>query len=147
MASVKNNWLFTRKRFAIGLVVLFVIIVVLGLLSYYWLPGYVKSEVEEKLSKKINRPVTVKAIEFKPLTLELTVTAFHVGAKNPPDKTKATLLSFDKLHVDLSIDSITRRALIISAITLEKPQVYLVREQADQYNITDILESFEQGRG
>lgn len=144
MASVKNNRLFTRKRFAIGLVVLFVIIVVLGLLSYYWLPGYVKSEVEEKLSKKINRPVTVKAIEFKPLTLELTVTAFHVGAKNPPDKTKATLLSFDKLHVDLSIDSITRRALIISAITLEKPKVYLVREQADQYNITDILESFEQ---
>lgn len=149
MAPSKYKRFSIWKPLVIGLAVFLVVVVALGLLSHYWLPGYVKAELEKKLSQIINRPVTVQAIDFKPLTLELAVTAFHVGVKDAPDgsakgESKATLLSFDRLYVDLSIESITQRAVVISAVTLESPHFYLVREQEDEYNITDILELFAQ---
>lgn len=133
------------KRLGISLGILVALIVLSGLLSYYWLPGYAKSQLEIVLSDTLQRPVTVALVEFKPHTLQLTVHGFRVGEKTgSPEKPEETLLSFDRLFIDLSSESITQRAPVISAITLAAPSIRLVRESRDQFNISDLVTKFTQ---
>lgn len=133
------------KRLGISLGVLAALIVLLALLSYYWLPGYAKSQLEIVLSDTLQRPVTVALIEFKPHTLQLTIHGFRVGEKtDSPEKPEETLLSFDRLFIDLSSESITQRAPVISAVTLTTPFIRLVREGKDQFNISDLITKFTQ---
>ena len=54
----------SRKRLGIGLGILAAIIVLFGLLGYFWLPGYAKTKLETLLSEAVHRPVTVQSIEF-----------------------------------------------------------------------------------
>ena len=133
------------KRLGISLGILIALIVLSGLLSYYWLPGYAKSQLEIVLSDTLQRPVTVALVEFKPHTLQLTVHGFRVGEKTDnPEKPEETLLSFDRLFIDLSSESITQRAPVISAITLATPSIRLVREGRNQFNISDLITKFTQ---
>lgn len=136
------------KRLGISLGILAALIVLLALLSHYWLPGYAKSKLEIVLSDTLQRPVTVALIEFKPHTLQLTIHGFRVGEKtSSPEKPEETLLSFDRLFIDLSSESITQRAPVISAVTLTTPFIRLVREGKDQFNISDLIAKFTQPAG
>ncbi len=45
-------------------------------------------------------------------------------------------------YVDISINSVVHRAPVVSAITLTKPTVRLVRETEEQFNISDLIEKF-----
>ena len=71
----------TRKRLAISFVVVTTVIILLGLLGYFWLPGYAKSRIEIILSETLHRPVTIQSIDFHLYSLELTVHGFRIGEK------------------------------------------------------------------
>jgi len=132
------------KRLIISLGVIATLIATVGALITFWLPGYAKSQLEIRLSEILQRPVTVASIEIKPRTLELIVLGFRIDEKIAPDKKDATLFSFSKLSVDLSIESLKQRAPVLTAVTLTDPQLRLVRESKDQLNISDLLEKFSQ---
>jgi uncharacterized protein involved in outer membrane biogenesis len=134
----------TRKRLAISFIVVAIIIILLGLLSYFWLPGFAKSRIEIILSETLHRPVTIQSIDFHLYSMELTVHGFRVGEKTTRADANEAVLSFEKLYVDLSIESVTRLAPVISAITLKTPTVRLVREGENQFNITDLVDEFTQ---
>ena len=134
----------TRKRLAISFIVVATIIILLGLLSYFWLPGFAKSRIEIILSETLHRPVTIQSIDFHLYSMELTVHGFRIGEKTARADANEAVLSFEKLYVDLSIESVTRLAPVISAITLKKPTVRLVREGESQFNITDLVNEFTQ---
>lgn len=134
----------TLRRLGISLVVLVVLVALFGLLGYYWLPGYAKSQLELRLSELLERPVSVQAIEVKPYTLELKVSGFRIGEKNDSVDAAETFVSFDKLHIDISSESITQRAPVISTITLDTLRVRLSRERENQFNFSDLIDKFSQ---
>ncbi|WP_293005540.1 DUF748 domain-containing protein [Nitrosomonas sp.] len=133
-----------HKRLNISLGVIAILIILLAALSYFWLPGYAKSQLEIRLSELLQRPVTVALIEIKPHKLELIVHGFQVGVKADTGEPSESLLSFDRFYIDLSIESLKQRAPVITAITLTNPKFHLIRETKDQLNISDLLEKFSQ---
>jgi len=132
------------KRLIISLGVITALIVIVGALITFWLPGYAKSQLETRLSEALQRSVTVTSIEIKPRTLELIVLGFRIDEKAGANETRTALFSFNKLTVDLSIESLKQRAPVLTAITLIDPQLRLVRESKEQLNISDLLEKFGQ---
>ncbi len=142
MAPTLKPRFFNRKRLGISLGVITGIFVLFGLLGYFWLPGYAKNQVEILLSETLHRPVTVQSIDIKPYTLEISINGFNIGEKSDGVDAGETFISFEQLYVDLSIESVTRRAPVISAITLASPTVRVVREDKNQFNFTDLIEEF-----
>ena len=134
----------TLKRLSISLAVLVVLVVLFGLLGYYWLPGYAKSQLELRLSELLERPVSVQAIEVKPYTLELSVSGFRVGERNDSIDAAETFVAFNKLYIDISSESITQLALVISKITLDTLHIRLAREGENEFNFSDLIEKFSQ---
>ncbi len=130
-----------KRRLAIGFGILTAAIVLFGLLGYFWLPGYAKAKLESALSEALQRPVTVQSIEIQPYTLELTVRGFRVGEKTSDTDAGEALLSIDELYTNLSSASITRRAPVISALSVKGPALRLVREGENHFNITDLVEN------
>ena len=107
----------SHRRFITGLGVFAGIIILFGLLGYFWLPGYAKAKLEAVLSDVLHRPVTVQSIDIQPYTLELTVRGFRIGEKETSVDADKNLFSFDELYLDLSIASIAHRAPVISSIS------------------------------
>ncbi len=132
----------SHRRLVIGLVTLVAIIVLFGLLGYFWLPGYAKAKLETLLTEAVHRPVTVQSIDIQPYTLELTVRGFRVGEKEADIDAGKALFSVDELYVNLSAASIARRAPVISSISIKAPALRLVREDENRFNITDLIEDF-----
>ena len=119
MTSNTQSKVIRYKRTLVTFGIIIALLFILMALSYFWLPGYAKSQLEIRLSALLQRPVTVASIEFKPHTLELTIQGFDIGEKVGENEKPAPFLSFAKLYVDLSIESVSRRAPVITAFTLE----------------------------
>jgi hypothetical protein len=130
----------SHRRLVIGLGTLVAIILLFGLLGYFWLPGYAKAKLETLLSEALHRPVTVQSIDIQPYTLELTVRGFRVGEKETDIDAGKALFSVDELYTNLSIASIARRAPVISSVSRKAPMLRLVREDENRFNITDLIE-------
>ena len=144
MTPTSQQRFIRHKRLGIALGVIAVLIALLAALGAYWLPGYAKSQLEIHLSEILQRPVTIAAIELKPRTLELNVQGFRIGEKADAAAAGAALFSFNKLQIDLSLESFKQRAAVVTAITLADPQFRLVRQSKDRLNISDLLERFNQ---
>lgn len=137
--KVKRHFV-TRKRLAISLGVIILAIAIFGLLGYYWLPGYAKTQIETILSGKLNRSVTIDSIAIQPYTLELTVLGFQIAEKNDAG---STFFAFDRLYIDVSIESVRHLAPVVRAVTLTTPRLRLVREDTHRFNISDLIEQFK----
>lgn len=131
----------TSKRLRISLSVLIILIVLFGLLGYFWLPGYAKNKLETELSEIVHRPVSVQSIDIQPFSLELIVRGFQIGMKEER-KENNILFSVGELYVNVSTASIAHRAPVVSSITIKKPTIFLVREGENRFNITDLVEEF-----
>ncbi|WP_244073651.1 DUF748 domain-containing protein [Nitrosomonas sp. PY1] len=133
-----------NKRWKIVLGVIFALILILAALSYWWLPGYAKSQLEIHLSELLQRPVKVALIEFKLNRLELIVHDFSIGEKSGEATQDKKLFSLGKLYVDASIESIKHRAPVITSVVLSEPKIWLSRDTNDRLNIADLIEKFSQ---
>lgn len=142
--QVQKKPVVTRRRLAIGLGSVLAVIALFGLLGYYWLPGFAKAQLELRLSALLERPVTVQAIEIKPYTLELSVNGFRIGEKADGIDAPETFFAFDHLYVQISPASITQRAPVISAVTLDAPYIRLARDDAHVFNFSDLIDKFAQ---
>lgn len=143
MASASSFQNFIRsRRLKIVLGSLIALVALFGLLGYFWLPGYLKTQLETLLSDAVRRPVTVQSIEIQPYTLELTVRGFRIAEKASDEDADKFLLSIDELYTDLSSASLTHRAPVISALSVKGPAIRIVREGEQRFNITDLLEDF-----
>ena len=141
LASLRHRFA-AHRRLGISVGVFAALFILLGLLGHFWLPGYTKGKLEIALSEALHRPVTVQSIDIQPYTLELTVDGFRVGEKAGTVDAEKAILSVDRLYVNLSIASISRRAPIISSLSVHRPALRLVREGENQFNISDLIEDF-----
>ncbi len=132
--------LVTNKRLRISIGVLVIIVVLFGLLGYFWLPGYAKNKLETVLAEIVHRPVSVQSIDIQPYTLEVTIRGFRVGEKTESADSDKVLFSVDELYVNLSAASITHLAPVASSIIVKAPMLRLVREGENRFNVTDLIE-------
>ena len=116
----------------------FLILVVLAVLAWQALPGILKSQIQSRGSEALGRSVTLESVEFKPLTLELTLSGLKVASADG----KSTQFAVARIYADASIQSLWRRAPVLDAITLDQPQVSLTHLGGGHYDIDDLLQRF-----
>jgi hypothetical protein len=124
-----SRWL---RRLAITSGVLILLIALFGLLGYFWLPGFAKSQLETLLSEKFHRPVTIGAIHVKPYTLEATVEDFKAG----------DVLRFKSLYVNVSAATFPRRLPVVNEVRLTAPEIHLTRVASNRLNVSDLLDEW-----
>lgn len=120
------------RRLAVATGVLLLLTTLFGLLGYFWLPGFAKSQLETLLSEKLHRPVTIGAIHVAPYSLEATADDVQVG----------DVLRLKSLYVNLSAATFTRRLPVVDEVRLIAPELHLTRVAADRLNISDLLDEW-----
>ncbi len=118
-------------------------LVVAGLVGLAWLgvPPLLKSQVEQRASVALGRPVQVGRIDFKPWTLALTAEQLTVGAA-PGSASTEPLLKIAKLHADADLRSLVNLAPVLTALEIDQPEVRLTRTAEGHYDIDDLIARF-----
>ena len=107
-----------------------------------WLavPPRVKSQVEKAASAQLGRKVTLGGVDFKPWTLELTLSDLAIATADG----SADQLRIKRLYIDAELQSLLRRAPVVDAIAVDSPAVRLTHLGGGKYDIDDILAKLSQ---
>ena len=119
-----------------------------ALLFKFWLPGFLQEKISGVLSDKLQRPVSVLALEIHPFDLALSLRGFAIGQRaedaarlsHEGGGNAGPLLAFDQLSLDISGASLLERAPVIESLRLSAPQFHLIRYADGRWNISDILD-------
>ena len=103
------------------------------------LPPLLKNQVEQQGSKVLGRTLTLGAVAFNPLTLELTLSELKIASADG----KTTQLAIARLYADAEIQSLFRLAPVIDALTIEQPQLALTHLGNGHYDIDDVLQRLQ----
>jgi len=119
----------------------------LWLLGWLGVPPLLKSQLQSRLGEQLGRAVTVGAVDFKPWTLELTVSDLVVARAQVPAPSTAlngTLpqLAFKRLYVDMELQSLLRLAPVVDALTLDALALNLTYIGDGHYDMDDVLAKF-----
>ncbi|WP_158558835.1 DUF748 domain-containing protein [Rhodoferax lacus] len=108
-------------------------------LAWLALPPLLKSQAESRGSAALGRTLTIGAIEFKPWTLELTVSDIRIATADG----KSSQLAIQRLYADAEIQSLLRLAPVVDAITIDQPQLALTHLGDGHYDIDDVLQRLQ----
>lgn len=125
------------KRTAIGVLIF---LVAFGLLGAFGGPPLLRHVAQTQLSKLLERPVSVGKISINPYTLRLDVDQLHIAERDG----KTPFVDVGHLHVNASWSSIFRRAPVIEELSIEAPQVRIVRTAEQRFNFSDIVDRLSQ---
>lgn len=120
------------------------VVLALGLLvGLAWLgvPPLLKSQVEQRASVALGRPVQVGRIDFKPWTLELTVEQLAIGAALGAPSPEP-LLKIARLYANADLRSVLNLAPVLTALEIDQPEVRLTRTAEGHYDIDDLIARF-----
>ena len=141
--SLKNKWL-RGAAWTVGGVV-----VIWGL-AYALVPSIAKSRIEQIASEKLGRQVTVGGVDFKPWSLELTITELAISKAGQTEKAdvpaaanpripQSPQLKIGRIYIDAELSSLLRLAPVVNAIEVNDPVVSLSRLAEGRYDIDDVL--------
>lgn len=130
-----------RRRAAWALGVLLLVWV----LAYAAVPSILKSQLEKVASEKLGRQVTVGAVDFKPWSLELTLSDLAIakaGAAGAPQASPQEVpqLAVKRIYIDAELESLLRLAPVADAVQIDEPVAFLAHQGGGRYDIDDILE-------
>jgi Domain of Unknown Function (DUF748) len=114
---------------------------VLAGVAWLGVPPLLKSQVEQRASVALGRPVQVGRIDFKPWTLELTAEQLTVGAA-PGGPSPEPLLKIARLHANADLRSVLNLAPVLTALEIDQPEVRLTRTAEGRYDIDDLIARF-----
>lgn len=126
------------RRLRWSAAVLGALVLLFGLLGYFWLPGYLHGRLEQALGAALERPVSLGQVDIQPYILEATFRDLRIGEREGEE----ALAGFTRLTVNLSAASLWRRALVLDALRLEAPYGRLVRQADGRTNVSDLVEKF-----
>lgn len=108
-------------------------------LAWWAVPPLLKSQVQARGSAALGRELSIGAVDFKPWSLELTLSDVAVAAADG----KSSQLAIKRVYVNAEIQSLWRMAPVVDAITLEQPHVALTHLGNGHYDIDDILQRLQ----
>ncbi|SCX74286.1 OmpA family protein [Variovorax sp. EL159] len=108
-----------------------------------WLavPPIAKSQIQKIASEKLGRQVTVGKVDFKPWTLELTLSDLRIATA---DGSKSQV-AIQRIYADGELQSIFRLAPVVDAVTVDGPAILLTHQADGKYDIDDILAKLSAG--
>ena len=114
-------------------------VLLLWVIAWLALPALLKWQLPLRASEALGRTVTLGDASFKPWTLELTLNELAIAGAPAAAR---PLLQVKRVHADLSIASLFKRAPVIEALELDAPQLSLARTAEGHYDIDDLLARF-----
>jgi uncharacterized protein involved in outer membrane biogenesis len=105
-------------------------------LAWVLVPPLLKSQAEARGSAALGRTLTIGAIDFKPWTLELTLSDIRIATADG----KSSQLEIQRLYADAEIQSLWRLAPVVDAITIDQPALVLTHRGDGHYDIDDVLQ-------
>ena len=131
--AVLQSPLWRRAAWALGGLLLF------WGLAYALVPVIAKSQIERIASAKLGRAVTVAGVDFKPWSLEATVTGLSIAKKDAVD----AQLSIKRVYINAELESLLRLAPVVDVVQVDAPVVSLTHFGGGRYDIDDILEKLK----
>ncbi|WP_342118063.1 DUF748 domain-containing protein [Pseudoduganella sp. OTU4001] len=105
-------------------------------IGFLAVPAIVKSQAAQLSADQLHRQLSIEEVTFNPFTLSVSVR----GLKMLEPDGATVFASFERLGADLSWQSLARLAPVVQEVRLTKPYVHLARNEANKYNIDDILQ-------
>jgi hypothetical protein len=124
----QNKWV--RRAFVVVMSVL-----ALWLLAWVAVPPILKSQLQKIASEKLGRQVTVGKVDFKPWTLEITLTDLRIASADG----RQPQVQIARIYADAELQSILRLAPVVDAVAIDSPVVKLTHSADGKYDIDDIL--------
>jgi uncharacterized protein involved in outer membrane biogenesis len=110
----------------------------LALWAVSWLvvPPLLKSQAQTRLSDLLGRQVTLGQVDFKPWSLELSVSDLVVARA---DAAAGAQLTVGRLYIDMELQSLLRLAPVVDALKVESPHLNLAHTGDGHYDVDDVL--------
>jgi hypothetical protein len=119
-------------------VIVVAVVLFLGLATYIAVPPILRHVLTGSVATSIHRQVSVGKIRFNLYRLKLDLDQLHVGERDDPQK---PFVDLGHLTVKVSWTSIFRLAPVVGEVVIDKPAIHVVRESAQKFNFSDLLES------
>ena len=120
------------RRSVVGVAVL---VLFFGIFGAYILPLIIVSQAEKLAAEKLHRQLTIGKVALNPFALTLTL--HDIKLMEPGGA--AAFVAFDALALNASIQSLWHLAPVIEEVRLTKPYLHLRRNDANHYNVDDII--------
>ena len=124
------------KRWKKPLLWLAATLVLLAAFIAFILPGIVKNQAIKGIESATGRKAAIARIALNPLTWSARVEGFRLMEK----REGVTFAAFSSVQVSVSPLSLFRMAPIVSKARIASPYVHIVRNAANNYNFSDLLE-------
>ena len=118
------------------LLILAVVLVIFGLLGFFAAPSIIRTQIETRASAALQRPVRLGAVHLNPYTLRLELDQLHIADRDG----KSAFVDVDQVVFNASWASLFRLAPVLDELTLQHPQIHLVRTADQQFNFSDIID-------
>jgi len=116
---------------AIGAVL--IAIALYSVLGFLILPGIGLRIINQQLANYATVPAKLDRLEFNPFSLELTLWGFRTGE---PGKEQ---IGFERLYVNLQLDSLWTKALHLAEVQLDKPKTEVLFNKDGSLNLTQLF--------
>jgi uncharacterized protein DUF748 len=125
------------RRLLIALAIVIVLLVAYAAAGFLALPHFARKYAQDFVRTHYGRTLALGEIHFNPFTLKLDVRRVAL-----PDADGQTLLSFERLYVDLQFASVWRLGPSFKEISLEQPYVRAVIRPNGALNLADLGKGF-----
>ena len=129
MTLIRSPWV-RRALWSLGGVL------ALWVLAWLAVPPLAKSQIEAQGSEALGRKLTIGTIDFKPWTLELSVSDIAIATADGTGRQ----LGIARIYVDAEMASLLHLAPVLDAITVDAPTLQLTHLGGGHYDFDDILQ-------
>ncbi|MBU3946750.1 MAG: DUF748 domain-containing protein [Proteobacteria bacterium] len=120
------------KKIIIGTLVFIIVYTIFGFLI---LPAVLRSVLTKNLSENLHRTVSIKEIKTNPYIISARIKGLAIKDQ----QNQKTFASVSELYVNIQIESLLKRALVIEEISISKPYVNITRKTQQLYNFSDLI--------
>jgi hypothetical protein len=124
---------FIRKRKLLGII--FTIFIILNLLFFFIFPPIIKTIAIQKLSKQLNRKITINNVLINPYKFMIKLQDIFIYEPKSP----TVFFHCNDIALNLNLFSLFRLSPIVSELKINRPYFHIVREKNFLYNFSDIL--------
>ena len=113
----------------------------LGAVLFLWalawvaVPPLLKSQLQKIVGEQLGRTVSVGQIDFKPWTLELTLSDLAIASQDGA----SAQFKIKRVYANAELESLLRLAPVVETLLVEGPQLKLTHLGAGKYDVDDIL--------
>ncbi len=110
------------------------LLILYSALGYFVLPWYAKKSLSEYVSTQLQRELVIEKIHFNPFTLHLRVDNIALKEKN-----QISIASLLELDVNIDIDQLFKKTLVVSTLQLNAPRLELIIDESGSMNLDRLL--------